>query len=484
MAVFRAVLAVIPKVRKAIKKAADFIKKVYKRINKIVWVIRAILLWGSILRRLDTFLNVLQRVIRRLRVIPIPQIKAVLTALGRLIIAIRRAIAPMRRFLNRNKRKLSRLKRNLKDISKELKMARKSLNAINRRLLLMQALAAVLEKQQDFIESIMGEKLKALLYKLVGKLEGLAKALEVIITAALVIEAVIGTIIKAIEPLIRQVQSFIDGLKNVLDFLQPLRNVLQSLLDGIRKLMQNRIVRWILDGFTYLMSKLDELFNAILNRLGLNALIDRIIQRIPGIRQLLDALDQLTDKITELFRKVEEIKAEITKMRKKMDEILSAIDTIIKLLKGLLAYKALIELQIPEFIELTKGLRPEISVNDFLKLQENVLNNMEKDDEFSQELAQINTQLNSVEAIFDNLSEDATEEDYNLAVAALQEIVPEDNFSYALQEGETDMSTLINNALKEEITNLEGILMQNPDITKEDKEELAEAISFVREQKS
>lgn len=124
MAVFRAVLAVIPKVRKGIKKAADFIKKVYKRISKVIWIIRAILLWNSVLQRLDNFLKVIRSVLRKLKLIPIPQVRAVLTALGRLIVAIRRAIAPMRRFLQKNKRKLSKLKRLLKEIKTELKAAR------------------------------------------------------------------------------------------------------------------------------------------------------------------------------------------------------------------------------------------------------------------------------------------------------------------------------------------------------------------------
>ena len=185
-------------------------------------------MWNSILKRLDAFLKVLRSVIRRLKVIPIPQIKAVLTALGRMIVAIRRAIAPMRRFLQQNKRKLSRLKRDLKEIKKELKKARSKLKSINRRLLLMQVLASILEKQQDFIESIMGEKLKALLYKLVGKLEGLAKVLETLVIAALLLEAALGAILKAIEPLVRQVQSFVNGLKKVLDFLSPLKNATKA----------------------------------------------------------------------------------------------------------------------------------------------------------------------------------------------------------------------------------------------------------------
>jgi len=479
MAVFRAVLAVIPKVREGIKKAAAFIKKVYKRIAKVIWIIRAILLWNSILKRLDSFLKILRSAIRRLKLIPIPQIKAVLTALGRLIVAIRRAISPMRRFLQRNKRKLSRLKRNLKEVKAELVQARSKLKAINRRLLLMQVLASILEKQQDFIESIMGEKLKALLYKLVGNLEGLAKILETIVTAALLIEAALGAILQAIEPLVRQIQSFVDGLKKVLNFLAPLKNALQSLLDGLRQLMQNRIVKWILDGFSYLMDKLDALFNALLDRLGLNALIDRLVQSIPGVQQLLNALNQLSAKLSELLGKLDEIKAEIRKVRQKLDEILSIVDNIINLLKGLLAYKALIELQIPEFIQLTRDLTPEITVKDFLKRQEELLDAMEVNNEFSQELVQLNNEMKSLDAMVDNIPDDATEEEVGGVVAQLQELMPEENFSYALQEKEIDMSKLINEAIREEALVLESLLQSNPEVSLVDKKELAESISFL-----
>ncbi len=482
MAVFRAVLAVIPKVRKGIKKAADFIKKVYKRISKVIWIIRAILLWNSVLQRLDNFLKVIRSVLRKLKLIPIPQVRAVLTALGRLIVAIRRAIAPMRRFLQKNKRKLSKLKRLLKEIKTELKAARSLLKSINRRLLLMQILAAILEKQQDFIESIIGEKLKALLYKLVGRLEGLAKALETLITAALLLEAALGAILQAIEPLVRQVQSFIDGLKKVLDFLSPLKNALQSLLNGLKKLMQNRVVKWIMDGLTWLMDKLDALFNAIMEKLGLNALIDRIIQSIPGVQQLLNALNELTAKIQEMLNKLNEIKAEIKRIRKKLDDILSVIDNIINLLKGLLAFKALIELQIPEFVQLTKGLVPEISVNDFLKKQNELLDAMEKNDEFSQELALLNLELDSMDTVLDTISDDASEKQVNEAIIQLKELMPDENFSYQLLDGEANMSKLINEAIKEEAIVLESLLKHNPDITMEDKEELAEAVSFIKEE--
>lgn len=482
MAVFRAVLAVIPKVRKGIKEAAAFIKKVYKRIGRVIWLIRAILLWNSILKRLDSFLKILRSAIRRLKLIPIPQIKAVLTVLGRMIVAIRRAVSPMRRFLQQTRPKLSRLKRILKEIKAELKEARSKLKSINRRLLLMQVLASILEKQQDFIESIMGEKLKALLYKLVGNLEGLAKVLETIVTAALLLEVALGAILQAIEPLVRQVQSFIDGLKKVLDFLSPLKNALQALLNGLRQLMQNRIVRWILDGLSYLMDKLDALFNALLDRLGLNALIDRIIQSIPGVQQLLNALNQLTAKIGELLRKLDEIKVEIRKIRQKLDEILSVVDNIISLLKGLLAYKALIELQIPEFILLTRDLPPEISVKDFLKLQEELLDAMEATDEFSQELTQLTNELDSLDAVVDIISDDVTEDEVGKAVAQLQELMPKENFSYALQGEEVDMSKLINEAIRKEAIILESLLKCNPDISLEDKKELAEGVSFIKDE--
>jgi hypothetical protein len=246
--------------------------------------------------------------------------------------------------------------------------------------------------------------------------------------------------------------------------------------------MQNKIVKWIMDGITWLMDKLDALFNALMEKIGLNALIDRIIQSIPGMQELVNALNQLNAKIIEMLDKLNEIRAEIRRIRQKLDDILSVIENIIQLLKGLLAYKALIELQIPEFVSLTKDLKPEVSVNDFLKMQDELLNKMEQNDEFSQELAMLNNDLDEIDFVLNTIDEDSTEEQISRAVLQLKDLVPDENYSYQLQDGETDMSKLINEAIRDEVATLNNFLKHNPDISEEDKEELAEAVSYITEE--
>jgi DNA repair exonuclease SbcCD ATPase subunit len=297
----------------------------------------------------------IRALLRWLGLLPFPPLKAVVKAIRTALSRLLRVLRPVKRLINQLTPQLRALKAQLKAIRSVIKAIVRRMRSIRIKLFLAESLARALEPQQDFLERILPPDILARLRRLLAQLDTLTQALTTARIALIAILAALDIVIAALRALTRQVDALMQRIKNIMSALTPLQAALQAIQAGIQKLMQNPIIKAILNGVAWLMDQADRLINALLDRLGITALLDRLLQRLTGLGGILQALQLLSAKLGELAAKLTEIRAQLDAIADLLKEIESVLDDLINILQTIqLPTKYLLEAALPEYAYLVR----------------------------------------------------------------------------------------------------------------------------------
>lgn len=358
MAIFGLIADALSAARTVVRTLTGPLKRVSSRLRAIIVQISIIQVWSFVVNALWNLIFGLRAMLRWLGLLPFPPLKAVVKAVRTALSRLLRVLRPVKRLINQLKPQLKALKAQLKAIRSAVKKIVSRMRAVRVKLLLAEGLARALEPQQDFLERILPRELLARLRRLLAQLDALTQALTAARIALVALLGALDVIIGALQALTRQIDALMQRLRDIMDALGPLQAALQALQAAIRRLMQNPIIRAILNGLAWLMDKADRLINAILDGLGITALIDRLLQRLTGLGEIVRALQQLGAKIRELAAKLADIRAKLDAIADTLKRIEDVLDDLISILQGIqLPTKYLLEVALPEYDYLVRGGR-------------------------------------------------------------------------------------------------------------------------------
>lgn len=476
MAVFRLVAAVIARIRPILAAITGKLNQVLKRIRRILLLITIVQIWASIVSGLDRLLRAIRRVLGRLGAIPFPPLRLILPALRSAIAALIRLIRPLRALVQRLTRPLKELEERLRDIQSFIKGVRSRLRRLRAKLAVAQLLAQLLERQQAFLESIFGQRLEQAVRALLDRLTQLSDLVDRLGVALEALIAALDVVVDAADAVIRELDRFFQRVKALLDLFSPLQAALDALEAGIQQLRQNRLVRLIIDGLTSLLDQLDVLFDALLNRIGLRALLDRLLRQIPGVEQIQAAIEQLLTRLVEVRAKVDEIRRKLTEIQDALDQLENALDQLIAFLQSFLFFKTIVEVSMPRIAlwprSDDKFERPQ-ELPGSLRLDDE---SASADDALAAALEEMNAGLDGIDSVLGMLAAD-TPNDQQLAglreVAAAYLGTPID-LPPAVGVNGNELIAIFDAAVKDRLTAVDQFLKEfkTPELTPEAFREL------------
>ncbi len=404
MAIFGLIADGLSAARTVIRTIVQPVKNVSGQIGSIIFQINIMLVWAAIVNALWSLISGLREVLRWLGLLPFPPVKAVVKAIRTALARLLDVLRPVKRLVEQLTPQLRIIKTELKSMRKTLKTIIRVLKRIRRKLFLAESLARVLEVQQEFLERILPPEVLVRLRALLARLETLTQTLAVTIAALLVLQVALIPIIAAVEAITRRVDALMQRLRAIKDALQPLHLAVVALQAGLRRLMQNRIIKAILDGLSWLMKQADRLINALLDTLGINALLDRVLKRLTGLDGLIQALERLKSKLLEMQRKLNEIRANLETIVDTLRKIEGVLDDLITILQAIqLPAKFILEVAIPEFAGVILGDAGKTTSEP----EDHDPDGIPDDEAFGRELEELDQGVDHVESLLGRLEDES-----------------------------------------------------------------------------
>lgn len=335
MAIFGLIADALAAARAVVRTLTGPVKRVSRQLRRIIFQISIMQVWVAIVNALWNLIFALRGMLRWLGLLPFPPLKAVVKAIRTALSRLLRVLRPVKRLINQLKPQLRAVKTQLRAIRSVVKSIVRRMRSVRVKLLLAEGLARALEPQQDFLEMFLPTEILARLRRLLAQLDALTQALTAARIAFMVLLGALDVIIAGLRALTRQIDALMQRIRDIMNALTPLRAALEALQAGIRRLMQNPIIKAILNGFAWLMAQADRLINALLDALGITALLDRLLRRLTGLGGIVQAIRSLVAKLQELTAKLAEIRAQLKAIADLLRQIEDVLDDLINILQAI-----------------------------------------------------------------------------------------------------------------------------------------------------
>lgn len=353
MAIFGIIADAQAAKREILRTITQPLKDVSRRLRTIrllVWVVRA---WAAVLRALNAILTALRAVLRFIGLLPFAPVRAFVRVLNTALSRLLDVISPISRTLTSFAQRLTALDNGLDDARDTISKIITRLRLARAKLLLVETLARALEPQQDLLERILPQSLLDRIRRAVARLEDLSRQLTMARMALIALFAPLDMLLSALKSISDEIEKLFGVLRAILASLNPLRGALNAIRDAIRQLLQNPIVRAVLDGITFFLSAVEALFDAVLEASGINRALDAILRRVAAVQGIITALEDYRRRLRELIEQLNAIRAQLNAILAILDEIIAVVDEIIAALQGIqLPVKTLIEASLTDYSDL------------------------------------------------------------------------------------------------------------------------------------
>jgi chromosome segregation ATPase len=314
-------------------------------------ILTALLDIQRILASLERAIRALSLALRRLNAGPPPLI-AIATLVRQLLLAVRRVIRTIRQALENALRQVREVQVTLTALRILLQQVANRVDLVRPELQALIEVAAALEPQQEALEPLLPEAVKARILALVAdidaitrqldalrsNLDGNAAALEHIAAALEATADEIGARARALQAATSTIQSVADALADLVDFVeQTLRNI--------------PVVGMLLDLLSAIGETIDNVIQAFLDATGISALIRDAIDAVTGFGKLVDQLAQAAAQALQLDHIQKVISAIASELSNLLHRVLQPVRDLLATLRGLALFKLLSEFLLAQVLD-------------------------------------------------------------------------------------------------------------------------------------
>lgn len=358
--IFRQIVQTGTSFHSSLDATGQAIQRLFLVLARVLQAVNVIL---SALRQIESILNVLDRVIRalnialrRLRAGPPPLVviativRQLLTAARRVLTMIRRALRPVNQRLRAIRLALTTLRLTLVQVANRINLVRPEIQALI-------DLAAALEVQQEALEPLLPDAVKARIRALLRDIDGVTRQLDRIQSDINDRAATLEQIAATLEPIANAINAKAQALRAAVASIEGVAEVLSNIVESVEEFLSNiPLLGTILGVLGSIADAIDSAVQAILNATGISGLIDDAINALTRFDDLVNQLQEAAAQALQLDRIQRTLQSVATDLNDLLDRALQPIRDLLAMLRGISLLKLLIEVFLTRIIkEISSG---------------------------------------------------------------------------------------------------------------------------------